>query len=487
MTCDRMKTAPGVQPGAVFAGRQRKSMFFLRRVRAFLDLIKFEHALFALPFAYLGMLLAAGGWPSSSQFIWITVAMAAARTLAMSANRLADRELYSRNPRTAGRPLITGAINSDTVWAGGLVATAVLAIAAYSLGPLPFRLLPGAVAFLIGYPFTKRFTLASHFILGATDALAPLGAWAAVRGSLFTRADLPAWILFITVTLWIAGFDMIYACQDAEFDRGGGHFAGQGVEVEFVPVASAAERDQLMQAGQIDGMINDLVSTMFYNKDGTQIIVVSFARTATPDFPQYRILASKDSGIETVDDLRGVPIGISEGSVIAYTTDRLLEAEGLTQDDIVTVAVPKIPDRRALLLSGELKAANLPVPLSSLAIQGGAKVIIDDTSHPEIGNSLISFRKSVVEEHPEAIRAFMAAVEKAGSEINADKTRWSEVLPEKQLGAGPLLGTYAIPSFPTGSVPSEAQFADALAWTQEKGLLTGQVSYSESVDPSFLP
>ena len=266
-----------------------------------------------------------------------------------------------------------------------------------------------------------------------------------------------------------------------------GHFAEQGVEVEFVPVASAAERDQLMQAGQIDGMINDLVSTMFYNKDKTQIIVVSFARTATPDFPQYMILASKDSGIETVDDLRGVPIGISEGSVIAYTTDRLLEAEGLTQDDIVTIAVPKIPDRLALLQSGELKAANLPDPLSSLAIQGGAKVIIDDTSHPEIGNSLISFRKSVVEEHPEAIRAFMAAVEKAASEINADKTRWSELLTEKQLVPAPVLGTYAIPSFPTGSVPSEAQFADALAWTQEKGLLTGQVSYSESVDPSFLP
>src|SRR3990172_2886236 len=121
MTCDRMKTAPGVQPGAVFAGRQRKSMFFLRRVRAFLDLIKFEHTVFALPFAYLGMLLAAGGWPSSGQFIWITVAMAAAWTMAMSANRLADRELNARTPRTAWRPLIAEAINSDSVGAGGLV------------------------------------------------------------------------------------------------------------------------------------------------------------------------------------------------------------------------------------------------------------------------------------------------------------------------------------------------------------------------------
>jgi NitT/TauT family transport system substrate-binding protein len=266
-----------------------------------------------------------------------------------------------------------------------------------------------------------------------------------------------------------------------------GFFADKSVAVEFVPVASAAERDQLMQAGQIDGMINDLVSTMLYNKDQTQIVVVSFARVATADFPQYRVLAAKDSGIETVADLAGVQIGVSEGTVIEYTTDRLLEAEGLSSDQIVVLAVPKIPDRLALLDSGELKAANLPDPLSSLAIQGGAKVIIDDTSHPEIGNSLISFSKRVVDEHPQAIKAFMAAVEQAAGAINADKTRWSDLLTEKQLVPAPVVGTYVIPSFPTGSVPSEAQFADALAWTQEKGLVTGSVSYSDSVDASFLP
>jgi 4-hydroxybenzoate polyprenyltransferase len=214
-----MNAAPGTQPGAIFTGCAKGNMSVLRRVRAFLDLIKFEHTVFALPFAYLGMLLAAGGWPSWVEFIWITVAMAAARTLAMSANRLVDRQLDARNPRTAARPLITGAITSGTVWAGGALSAIVLAVAAFALGPLPFRLLPGALVMLITYPFTKRFTLASHFILGATDALAPLGAWAAIRGSLFSEADLPAWLLFIIVTLWIAGFDMIYACQDTEFDR----------------------------------------------------------------------------------------------------------------------------------------------------------------------------------------------------------------------------------------------------------------------------
>ncbi|OGO08314.1 MAG: hypothetical protein A2Z66_10340 [Chloroflexi bacterium RBG_13_66_10] len=204
-------------------GRERPfsstPMGLWQRTRSFLELIKFEHTIFALPFAYLGMLLAADGWPTWGQFIWITVAMAAARTLAMGANRVIDRELDARNPRTAGRPLVTGTITPTTAWAGSAVAVAVLAVAAYALGPLPFRLLPGAILFLIGYPLTKRFTVFSHLILGATDGLAPLGAWAAIRGSLGTSSDLPAWVLWLAVTLWIAGFDMIYACQDVEFDR----------------------------------------------------------------------------------------------------------------------------------------------------------------------------------------------------------------------------------------------------------------------------
>jgi len=193
-----------------------------QRARSFLELIKFEHTIFALPFAYLGMLLAEDGWPTWTQFLWITVAMAAARTLAMSANRLIDRELDARNPRTTGRPLITGAITPATAWAGSAVAVVVLAVAAYALGPLPFRLLPGALLFLLGYPFAKRFTVFSHLILGATDGLAPLGAWAAIRGSLTAPGDLPAWVLWLAVTLWIGGFDVIYACQDVDFDRAEG-------------------------------------------------------------------------------------------------------------------------------------------------------------------------------------------------------------------------------------------------------------------------
>jgi 4-hydroxybenzoate polyprenyltransferase len=194
-------------------------MRVLNSTRAFLELIKFEHTIFALPFAYLGMILAAQGLPSWHDFIWITLAMVAARTLAMGANRLADRKLDARNPRTAGRPLVVGQISVSTAWLGLTISAVVLALAAYMLGPLPLRLLPGALLFVLGYPFAKCFTSLSHLILGFTDGLAPMGAWVAIRGSLFTPADLPAWLLLGVVTFWIGGFDMIYACQDVEFDR----------------------------------------------------------------------------------------------------------------------------------------------------------------------------------------------------------------------------------------------------------------------------
>ncbi|MCS6906547.1 MAG: UbiA-like polyprenyltransferase [Anaerolineales bacterium] len=191
----------------------------MKPLRNFLELIKFEHTVFALPFAYLGMILAAGGFPTWRQFLWITIAMTAARTIAMGFNRIVDREIDARNPRTAARPLVSGRISLGTAWTGTILATVLLAVAAWQLGPLPLTLLPGALVLLFGYSYTKRFTWLSHYILGITDGLAPLGAWVAVRGSLLSSEDAPAWLLFLVVTFWIGGFDLIYACQDVEVDR----------------------------------------------------------------------------------------------------------------------------------------------------------------------------------------------------------------------------------------------------------------------------
>src|SRR5512136_3045387 len=148
-----------------------------------------------------------------------------------------------------------------------------------------------------------------------------------------------------------------------------GYFKDAGINVEFVPVASAAERDQVMQAGQVDGMINDLISTVLYNKDGQKIDIVRFARIAQPDSAQYSVLAAKDSGITQPADLKGAEIGISQGTVIDYVTQRLLENAGLNADEIKTTNIPKIPDRLQLLSEGKLKAATLPEPSASLAVQ----------------------------------------------------------------------------------------------------------------------
>jgi len=266
-----------------------------------------------------------------------------------------------------------------------------------------------------------------------------------------------------------------------------GYFADENLTVEFIPVNSAAERDQVIQAGRADGMINEILSTLFYNQQEPVVTIVRYARVATPEYPQFRILASADSGITSVQDIIGQDIGISEGTIIEYTTDRLLQAEGLSPADISTVAVPGIPDRMALLNSGELPAANLPDPLASLAMQGGATVVIDDSSYPEYGHSVISFRNEVVEQNPEAIKSFLAAVEKAVADINGDKDQFSDLLAERNLVPQPLIGSYVVPDFPTASVPPTTQWDDVLDWALEKGYIDGDVEYAGSVDDSYLP
>jgi NitT/TauT family transport system substrate-binding protein len=266
-----------------------------------------------------------------------------------------------------------------------------------------------------------------------------------------------------------------------------GLFEKHNIDVELIPVGSAAERDQVIVAGQADGMINETISTLLYNKDQPQVQIVRFARTATPTASQYSILAAPQSGIKTVQDLSGVEIGVSQGTVIEYITNRLLEAEGLSTDEIKTIAVPKIADRMALLASGELKAATLPDPLSSLAIQQGAPVVIDDTKHPEYGYSTYAFVNKFIGENPEAVRGFLAAIEEAINTINADPTKWTNLLSEQKLVPAPLIESYKIPPFPKASVPSEAQWQDALAWAKEKGLVAKDVPYSESINSSFLP
>ena len=187
-------------------------------LRHFLDAIKFEHTVFALPFAYVAMVLAADGWPGWRVLVWVTLAMAGARTLAMSVNRLADRFIDAANPRTAKRHLPTGVLTPAQVTMAAALSAALLLVSAFMLNPLCLTLSPPAVLFLVGYSYTKRFTWLSHWILGFTDGIAAAGGWIAVRAAF----DPPVYVLWLALTVWIAGFDLIYACQDVEFDRRNG-------------------------------------------------------------------------------------------------------------------------------------------------------------------------------------------------------------------------------------------------------------------------
>jgi 4-hydroxybenzoate polyprenyltransferase len=195
----------------------------LERVKTYLELVKFEHTIFALPFAYAGMFLASQRelgtwWPGFMTVLWISLAMAGARTSAMALNRVIDAAIDARNPRTAGRHVPRGAVKPLEGYGLALVSLAVLVLAAWQLNPLCVALLPLAVLFLVLYPYTKRVTWLCHAWLGVTDGAAAAGGYIAVTG----RFDATAWVLWAVVIFWMIGLDVIYATQDYDFDRANG-------------------------------------------------------------------------------------------------------------------------------------------------------------------------------------------------------------------------------------------------------------------------
>ena len=199
-----------------------------KRIRTVLEMIKFEHSVFALPFALIGALLAArathqppSGWPTLRQTVWIIVAMVAARSAAMTMNRIVDLRYDRENPRTRQRALATGALSVSFAWLFTLAAVGVFLIAAWQLNFLALKLAPPALAVLFFYSFTKRFTDWSHLFLGFALGISPAAAWIAITG----RFDWHMLILCAAVTLWVGGFDVLYACQDVDYDQRAGLFS----------------------------------------------------------------------------------------------------------------------------------------------------------------------------------------------------------------------------------------------------------------------
>src|SRR5882757_3379424 len=196
-------------------------MTTLRSLRVTLEMIKWEHSIFALPFALCGAMLAAGGWPSAHQFIWIVVAMVSARSAAMAFNRLADVSIDAANPRTRTRALPAGHLSPAFVTSFVAASAALFFLASFELNHLAFVLSPAALGVVLLYSYTKRFTRWSHLVLGFALGIAPAAAWIAVRGAL----DLRILLLTAAVTFWVGGFDVLYSCQDYEFDRQSGLYS----------------------------------------------------------------------------------------------------------------------------------------------------------------------------------------------------------------------------------------------------------------------
>ena len=266
-----------------------------------------------------------------------------------------------------------------------------------------------------------------------------------------------------------------------------GYFVDLGVDVKAVPVASGLERDQLMQSGAIDGMLNEMITTANFNRNRVQVKSVISARKAYGDYPLFRLLSAPGIKFSATKDLAGVPIGISKNTIIEYVTDRLLAVEGLEAKAIVKKSVPVIPERYQLLLQGQLKAATLPDPLAKSALAAGAGEIVDDSAYPGYSVSVLSFHINSLRNKAHAVRLFLKAWDRAAAAINKNPEAFRGLLLKKIRVPKNIQQAYKIPPYPRREVPNAGQWADVMDWMTDKGLLTSALSYDGSITAEFLP
>ena len=264
-----------------------------------------------------------------------------------------------------------------------------------------------------------------------------------------------------------------------------GYFEDEGVPVKAVPVASALDRDQLMQSGAVDGMLNELASAAMFNSQTVKVKVVASCRASQKGYPLFRVLAAPDSNLKTPANLAGVPIGVSKNTIIEYVTDRLLAAQGLKTQQVVKRSIPAIPERYQLLMNGQIQAATLPDPLAASAMASGAHLVIDDSLYPLISVSVLSFSKEAVTKKMSPIRGFLKAWNRGAADINAAPDAARSLLLEKIRVPKNVQASYAIPPFEVQQIPAEEQWNDVMAWMTEKGLLDAPLDYNGSVSHDF--
>lgn len=266
-----------------------------------------------------------------------------------------------------------------------------------------------------------------------------------------------------------------------------GYFTEVSLKVEPLPVGSAVERDQLMQAGRIDGMINEIAGAANFNREKGQVKIVAVARSPIGESPLFRVLAAPDSGITKVTDLSGVPIGVSKNTIIEYITTRLLTAGGVEPGDITYKSVPVLPERLQLLLSGQLKAVTLPDPLGASAVKSGAVEIVNDTALRAMSASVVTFSNSALSEKGDAVRDFMSAWDRAVADLNDDPESFRPLMLKNIRVPKNVAADFRIPPLPRKALPTKEQWDDVMSWMVEKKLLPAPLVFEDSVTAEFLP
>ncbi len=264
-------------------------------------------------------------------------------------------------------------------------------------------------------------------------------------------------------------------------------YAKKNIQVELLPFSSARDKDVALETGVIDGVLTDIVVTALLKKGGTDVKITSFAFGANPQEGRFAILASPGSTITEPEDLKDVPIAISNNTMIHYLAEKMPLEVGLKKEDIKTQSIPDLNIRLEALISAGVEAAILPDPLATLAEKMGAKVIIDDTKlSKNLSQSVIIFRQEVLDKHRDKVALFLEAFEEAGQLINDNPDKYFELRMEKTRVPQPLRDSYPSPTFSSLAVPDEEMVQSVLDWMVEKGLLDKPFAYEEIVDKSFI-
>jgi len=265
-----------------------------------------------------------------------------------------------------------------------------------------------------------------------------------------------------------------------------GYFADAGVEVELQLYQSAVLRDTAMQAGEIDGLLGDILAALALKNGGTDVKIVSVSLGATPAEGRFAILAAPGAKISAVDDLKRVEIALSPNTIIEYVVDRLLTSRGFTPDEIRDLVIPKIPDRYQMLMSGQIQAACLPDPFITLGEFEGAKVIVDDTEGLNLSQTVIVFTADAIANNAAGISRLFEAYSRAVEAINADPEAFRPLMVEVARLPEAIQATYVIDHFSPPQVPTREQVGAVIEWMEAKNLISPGLTYEDIVTDEFV-